>query len=153
MHITVERKWKKDTYTIGKMYVDGKVFSDTMEDKDRGLKDSMPLSEITKKKIYGETAIPYGTYEVKMTHSSRFSSRPWGKKYGGKVPEILNVKGYSGVRIHPLNTAKDTLGCIGVGKNSVKGRISESTSYYYRLLDNYIVPTIKKGEKIILTIK
>lgn len=153
MNIVIDRKWKKDTYTIGKMYIDGKAFSDTLEDRDRGLDSTMTSGEIAMKKVYGETAIPKGDYEVRMTHSGRFSSRPWGKKYGGKVPEILNVKGYSGVRIHPLNTAKDTLGCIGVGKNNVKGRISESTSYYYRLLDNYIVPTIKKGEKIILTIK
>lgn len=153
MNIVIDRKWKKDTYTIGKMYIDGKVFSDTLEDRDRGLDSTMTPGEIAMKKVYGETAIPKGTYEVRMTHSGRFSSRPWGKRYGGKVPEITNVKGYSGVRIHPLNTAKDSLGCIGVGKNNVKGRISESTAYYYRLLDNHIVPAINRGEKVTLTIK
>lgn len=153
MQILVDRKWKKDAYTIGKMFVNGVLFSDTLEDKDRGLNESMSLEEVKGKKIYGETAIPTGTYEVKMTYSNRFSNRAWGRKYRGKVPEIMNVKGYSGVRIHPLNTAKDTLGCIGVGKNSAKGRITQSTAYYYQLLDNYIIPAVKRNEKIMITIK
>lgn len=152
MEIRVERKWKKDTYTIGNVYVDGVFFCNSLEDKDRGLNGSMTLEEIKSKKMYGETAIPTGTYELKMSYSSRFASRAWAAKYGGKVPELLNVKGFSGVRIHPGNMAKDTLGCILVGKNDVKGKVTNSTSYYYKLLDEFIVPASKKGEKIILKI-
>lgn len=153
MQLTLERKWKKDAYTIGKLYVNGEFFSNTLEDKDRGLTSSMTLEEINKKKIYGQTAIPSGTYEVKMTYSNRFNSRAWGKKYGGKVPELLNVKGFGGVRIHPGNKAADTLGCILVGKNSAVGMVTNSQTYYFKLLDNYIVPATKRNEKIILTIK
>ena len=153
MEIVLERKWKKDTYTIGKLYVNGQFFSNTLEDKDRGLTSSMSTDEINKKKVYGETAIPTGTYEVIMTVSGRFAARPWGKKYNGKVPELLNVKGFAGVRIHPGNKATDTLGCILVGKNDKVGMISNSQTYYFKLLDSYIIPTIKKREKIILTIK
>lgn len=153
MQLTLERKWKKDAYTIGKLYVNGEFFSNTLEDKDRGLTSSMTLEEISKKKIYGQTAIPSGTYEVKMTYSSRFNSRAWGKKYGGKVPELLNVKGFGGVRIHPGNKAADTLGCILVGKNSAVGMVTNSQTYYFKLLDNYIVPATKRNEKIMLTIK
>lgn len=153
MKLLVDRKWKENDYTIGKMYIDGKEFSDTLEDKDRGLKDSMSLDEITHKKVYGQTAIPTGTYEVTMTYSSKFANKVWGKKYGGKVPQLMNVKGYSGVRIHPLNTSKDTLGCIGVGKNTSKGMITNSTSYYYKLLKEYIIPAINRKEKIFITIK
>mgnify|MGYP006902868033 FL=1 len=153
MELTVNRKWKENDYTIGKMYVNGIEFSDTLEDKDRGLNDAMSLNEISQRKVYGQTAIPTGTYEVQMTYSSKFANRVWGKKYSGKVPQLLNVKGYSGVRIHPLNTAKDTLGCIGVGKNTSKGMITSSIAYYYKLLDEYILPAIKRKERILITIK
>ena len=153
MNILLDRKWKANEYTIGKLYINGVEFSDTLEDKDRGLKDSMSLNEITSKKVYGQTAIPTGTYEILMTYSSKFANRVWGKKYKGKVPQLINVKGYGGVRIHPLNTAKDTLGCIGVGKNTSKGMIVNSTAYYYKLLDEYILPAIMKNEKVLITIK
>lgn len=153
MNIVIDRKWKKDTYTIGNLYINEVLFSNTLEDKDRGLTSAMALEEIGKKKIYGQTAIPIGTYEVKMTYSNRFNSRVWGKKYGGKVPELLNVKGFGGVRIHPGNKAADTLGCILVGKNSAVGMVTNSQTYYFKLLDDYIVPAVKKGEKITLTIK
>ena len=69
------------------------------------------------------------------------------------VPEICGVPGFSGVRIHPMNTAKDSLGCIGIGKNDKKGWISQSTAYYRNLVDNYIAPAIDRGEKIYITIK
>lgn len=153
MNIVIDRKWKKDAYTIGNLYINGVLFSNTLEDKDRGLTSSMTLEEINKKKIYGQTAIPSGAYEVKMTYSNRFHSRAWGKKYDGKVPELINVKGFGGVRIHPGNKAADTLGCILVGKNSAVGMVTNSQAYYFKLLDNYIVPATKKGEKITLTIK
>lgn len=153
MELLVDRKWKKDSYTIGKWYADGIEIGDSMEDRDRGLDNSMSLDKIQKIKVKSKTAIPTGTYEVKMTYSPRFSGRAWGRKYNGKVPEILNVKGFTGVRIHPMNSALDSSGCIGIGNNNVKGRITNSTNYYYKLLDDYILPAIKKGEKITITIK
>ena len=64
MKLKLERKYFKDTYTIGNLYVNGKYFCDTLEDKDRGLDDSMSLEDIKSKKIYGQTAIPKGTYEI-----------------------------------------------------------------------------------------
>lgn len=153
MEILIDRKWKKDTYTIGNLYVNNRFFSNTLEDKDRGLSDSMPLGRIAKAKVYGETAVPTGTYGVRMTYSSKFATRAWARRYNGKVPELLNVKGFSGVRVHPGNTAKDTLGCVLLGKNTAKGMVSQSTSYYYKLLDDYILPAINRNEKIMLTIK
>lgn len=153
MEILVDRKWKKDKYTIGNVYINGIFFSNTMEDPDRGLTQKMTLEEIRKKKIYGETAIPSGEYDIKLTYSTKFASRAWGKKYSGKVPEITNVKGYSGVRIHPLNSAADSLGCIGFGKNDKVGWISNSTNYYYNFMDKYLLPALKKGERVKLTIK
>lgn len=152
MNVLIYRKWPKGTYTIGKCYINGVVFSDSLEDKDRGLKDSMTLEEIRKRKVYGKTAIPSGTYTVELTHSNRFCKRIWGKMYAGKVPELKDVKGYSGVRIHPMNTAEDTLGCIGLGVNDRVGMIHQSTKYYYKFMDEYFIPAIKRGEKVTLTI-
>ncbi len=153
MEITVDRKWKKDTYTIGVCYINGVRFSETLEDKDRGLDNSMSESVIKSKKIYGQTAIPTGTYEIKMTYSPKFANRAWAKKYSGKVVEITNVKAYSGVRIHPFNTAAESLGCIAVGRNLVKGKVLQSTIYYQKLVDDYISPALKRGEKVTITIK
>lgn len=153
MNIVIDRKWKKDTYTIGNLYINEVLFSNTLEDPDRDLTSTMTLEEINKKKVYGQTAIPTGTYEVKMTYSNRLHSRAYAKKYEGKLPELINVKGYEGVRIHPFNKAQETLGCLSVGKNSIKGAVTNATAYFYMLVDNYILPAIKRGEKITITIK
>ena len=66
MKLLLKRIAKKQTYTIGKLYIDNVYFCDTIEDKDRGLKSNMPLSEIKQKKVYGQTAIPIGTYNISM---------------------------------------------------------------------------------------
>ena len=153
MKIQIDRKYKQSNYTIGIMYINGVRFSETLEDKDRGLKSSMSESEIKMRKIYSQTAIPTGTYEIKMTYSPKFAIRTWGRRYSGQVPEILNVKGFSGVRIHPGNTPEDSLGCIFPGRNLEKGKVLNSTEYYYKLLDNYILPALKRKEKVELIIK
>ncbi len=152
MNILLLRKWKKDTYTIGKLYIDGKEFSDTLEDKDRNLSDKMDEGTIKNIKIYGKTAIPSGTYTIKMTYSSKFASRVWGRKYQGKVPQIMDVKGFSGVRIHPGNIPEESLGCIFLGNNLEKGKVLQSTFYYYKFLDDHILPALKRGEDIRITI-
>lgn len=153
MEIVVDRKWKKDTYTIGIMYINGERFSETIEDKDRGLLNSMSEAEIKAKKIPGLTAFPRGTFEVKLTYSPKFGKRTWGIKYGGRVPEIIGPKCFLGLRIHPANGAEDVQGCIGVGRNTIKGKVTQSTETYYKLMDNYIMPAVKKGEKIKLVVK
>ena len=66
MKLLLDRKWKKEGYTIGQLYVDGVFFSNTLEDKDRGLTSSMSLEEIKRIKKAGITAIPTGTYNVRM---------------------------------------------------------------------------------------
>lgn len=124
MKLTLRRIAFRDTYTIGKLYIDGTYFCDVIEDKDRGLYDSMTVEEILKRKKYGETAIPYGTYQVQITYSP---------KYKKMMPLLLNVKGYSGIRIHSGNTAKDTLGCLIVGRNTKVGMVTESRATYNKL--------------------
>ena len=66
LEILVDRKWKKSTYTIGRMYLDGEFFCNTLEDRDRGLTSEMSLIEINGRKVMHETAIPSGTYEVSL---------------------------------------------------------------------------------------
>ena len=117
MDIVIVRKYLKDTYTIGKMFIDGEYFCDTLEDKDRGIHLGMNVSEIQKIKVYGETAIPAGMYKVIITYSNTFKR---------KLPLIVNVPAYTGVRIHRGNYAKDTFGCVLVGKNTAKGMVLES---------------------------
>lgn len=124
MELTLKRIAKKDTYTIGKLYVDGEYFCDTLEDKDRGLTSSMPLEDIKKAKVYGQTAIPSGKYQVTMNMSSRF------KKV---MPLLLNVPGFDGIRIHSGNTAADTQGCILLGQNKVVGKVINSRIYTDKL--------------------
>ena len=124
MKIELVRIAFKSTYTIGKLYVDGKYFSDVLEDVDRGLDSSMTESEILEKKVKGETAIPTGHYVINITYSP---------KYKRMMPLLLDVKGFSGIRIHSGNTAKDTGGCLLVGKNKKVGMVLESRDTYQRL--------------------
>lgn len=153
MELTIERKWKKMDYTIGIMYVNGQRFCETLEDTDRGLSSEMPVGKINQLKLYGVTAIPRGRYRVVLSVSKKFKTKTWAKKYDGLVPELLNVKGYVGIRIHPLTTAKDSLGCVGVGDNKEKGKLLNSQKRYYELMDNYIMPAHKNGEEIYIAIR
>ena len=126
MILTLKRIAFRYSYTIGKLYVDGVYVCDTIEDMDRGLDDSMDENDIKARKVYGETAIPYGTYKVSITYSP---------KYKKMMPLIENVKGFSGIRIHSGNTAKDSLGCIIVGKNKKVGMVLDSRETYKKLFD------------------
>ena len=149
MEILVKRIAKKSKYTIGKMYIDGQYICDTLEDTDRGLNQNMSLKEINNKKVYGETAIPTGTYKVDMnTVSPKFKSRIWAKPYGGKLPRLVLVPGYDGVLIHPGNKAEDTLGCILVGENKAVGQVLNSQVTFKKIMS-----ILTKGTNITITIE
>ena len=154
MKILVDRKWKKDTYTIGNLYVNGKIFSNTLEDKDRGLKRTDSIATIKSKKVYGETAIPTGKYVVTLNVTSpKYAGITWYKNLcQGKMPRVLNVPGFEGILFHPGNTALDTNGCILVGKNTVKGKVTQSKDYFAKLYKE-MKAAVDKGETIELEIK
>lgn len=155
MKLTVGRKWKKEDYTIGQLFVDGVFFCNTLEDRDRGLASSMSLEEIKKRKVYGETAIPTGTYTIRMDiASAKFAKSSWyiNNCNGSKMPRLMDVPGYEGILIHPGNKALDTFGCILVGKNDVKGMVTKSKDYFLSLY-NKMYAAYKKGEQITITIK
>ena len=125
MEIVVVRFHKKEKYTIGKMYLDGKYFCDTLEDTDRNISQSTPLDTIKKVKLPNNTAIPTGTYKVIVNVSPKFKRL---------LPRLLNVPGFDGVLIHRGNTDKDTSGCILIGENKVVGKVINSTGYETKLV-------------------
>lgn len=140
MKILVERKWRKEDYTIGILSVNGVRLCNTLEDAVRS------------EKVYGKTAIPAGTYRVLMnTVSQKFQDRAWAKPYGGLVPRLRNVPDFQGVLIHPGNTAADTDGCILVGDNTIKGQLTNSTNRYYELMGKLLGAALA-GEAIDITI-
>lgn len=153
MKLYLKRIAKKSTYTIGKLYIDGKYECDTIEDRDRGLNSSMTEEEIAKIKVKSETAIPTGTYGITLNVvSPKFSTYKQYKKIDGKLPRLIGVKGFSGVLIHIGNSAKSSAGCILVGKNLEVGKVLKSTETFYALY-NKLDAANKRGEKITLTIE
>lgn len=142
MNITLNRIAKKSKYTIGKLYIDGEYFCDTIEDTDRGLTQTMTDAQIKSKKVYGQTAIPTGTYRIIISYSNKFKRQ---------MPLLLNVPGFLGIRIHSGNTEKDTEGCLIVGKNKVVGKVIESKDTYNKLFS--MLCEANKKEAIKITIK
>ena len=131
MEIEVKRIFKGKDYTIGKMYLNGEYFCDTLEDTVRDLK--------VVKKIYGETAIPEGRYRVEMTYSPKFKRI---------LPLLLKVPFFEGIRIHSGNSADDSLGCLLVGENKVKGKVINS-----RKTEDKLTDILRKEKEIWITIK
>lgn len=127
MNIEVKRIAKKEKYTIGHLYINGVYFCDTIEDRDRGLKQTMTISEIKARKIADVTAIPAGTYRVTLNvKSPKYSKREAFAWCGGFLPRLIDVPGYDGVLIHSGNTERDSSGCIIVGKNTKVGMVTDS---------------------------
>lgn len=135
MELTLNRIFLGSSATIGELLINDKHLCDTLEDRVR------PEGE----KVYGKTAIPEGTYEVKLTHSPRF------KKI---LPEILNVPNFSGIRIHTGNSSKDTEGCILVGTwdGEKEDRVGSSKIAFDKLMTLLEEATNNK-EKVTITVK
>lgn len=135
MKIEVNRIFKASTYTIGELSVNDNYLCDTLEDRVRSEGE----------KVYGETAIPAGTYTVVLSYSNRF------KKV---MPEIQNVPNFTGVRIHCGNSSKDTEGCLLVGKwdGKTENWISDSKNSYNKLYP-LLEEAFNKKENITITIK
>ena len=153
MELLLKRIARRETYTIGHLYIDGRYFCDTIEDKDRGLRQDMQVSVIRAIKRKGVTAIPMGRYRVTLdVRSQKFSQKKYERNYGfcnGFLPRLINVPGYEGVLIHVGNTAKDTEGCLLVGKNTKVGKVLESRVTFVNLYEK-----LKKAkDNIYLTIE
>ena len=135
MELTLNRIFLGSSATIGELLINDKHLCDTLEDRVR------PEGE----KVYGKTAIPEGTYEVKLTHSPRF------KKI---LPEILNVPNFSGIRIHTGNSSKDTEGCILVGTwDGEKEDWVGSSKIAFDELMTLLEEATNNKEKVTITVK
>ncbi len=143
LNLKLERKWKKEKYTIGNLFINGVFFSNVLEDTTRGLRQDMTPEEIQKIKIHGQTAIPSGRYEIRVTLSARFRRQ---------LPILLNVPGYAGVRIHPGNNDANTEGCLLPGKNDRVGQVSNSRATM-AILQQRIEETIAQGGKVFIDIE
>lgn len=153
MELKLKRIAFRPSYCIGKLYVNGEYFCDTIEDKDRGLNETMTEQEIKSAKVYSETAIPTGTYKITLNvQSSRFKNRVQYAFCKGYLPRLLNVKGFDGVLIHIGNDQNDSSGCILVGQNKVVGKVINSTETFRKLYD-ILDATNKKGENISIKIE
>lgn len=128
MLIEVKRFEFKDTYTVGKMYIDNIYECYTLEDVVR-----------TGAKVNGQTAIPTGTYNLIINHSNRFNR---------DLPLLENVPNFTGVRIHAGNTSAHTEGCILVGTTwSGKDFIGNS-----RVAFNKLFEKLKTAKKVTIKI-
>lgn len=141
MELLLERKYLKSNYTIGNLFINGKFYCNIIEDpvRDINKNGSFDCGEI---KIKGSTAIPFGEYEIQVTYSHKFKR---------KLPLLLNVKHFEGIRIHRGNTEKDSSGCLIPGENSKRGMVLNSTKYELELT-NLIENANKKGEKVTIKI-
>lgn len=139
MELVLKRTAKRSGYTIGHLYnrmPDGSMtmLCDTLEDEWRDLNHGA-------KKVYGETCIPDGIYEVSMSVRSPKYWNAIQSKGGahplafteGIIPRLLHVPYFDGILIHTGNTAKDSYGCILVGENKVKGGLVNSTATFRKL--------------------
>jgi len=124
INLKLERLYRKETYTIGRMYLNEVYFCDTLEDRDRDLNKDGDLDDEGEEKVMGETAIPYGRYRVDVTMSPKFKRM---------LPQIHNVWGFVGIRIHRGRWATHTAGCVLVGENKIKGGLINSEYWETRL--------------------
>lgn len=137
MELIVKRKIFTDKSTIGELHINGSFFCFSLEDKDRDLYKTQPITEIAQKKLFGVTAIPYGKYDLALTYSNRF------KQY---MPQVLNVPAFDGIRIHTGNFPEQTEGCLILGMQKGIDSVSDSRTAYNALLK--IIKAIEKKEKI-----
>ena len=141
MELRLERRWPKAAYTVGRLYVDGELFCNTLEDKVADVNRNGKFDG-QERKVPGETAIPYGTYKVFYG---------WSPRFGRNLPRLLNVTAFDGILIHPGNTAKDSAGCILVGLNTEPGRLTQSR-FYSDELNKRIDAAQRRGESITIEI-
>lgn len=125
MKLTLKRFHFAETYTIGKLFIDNVPFCDVLEDVVRDKNKDGDLQDEGEAKVYGQTAIPYGTYKVILTWSNRFKMI---------LPLLLGVLGFIGIRMHSGNTSLDTHGCLLVGENKEKGKVLNSKATMEKLM-------------------
>lgn len=142
INLFLYRKYFKPVYTIGDLFIKSSFFCNTLEDVDRDLNKDGDLSDYGEMKIYGETAIPYGRYRVIVTRSPKFNR---------DLPLILDVKHFTGIRMHRGKTINNTSGCVLVGENTKKGQLTNG-EHYENKLTAILKAYIYAGEEVYINI-
>lgn len=142
LQVLLTRNWRKADYTIGKLYVNGQQLCNSLEPPDRHLFQGQPIAEIARLKVKKQTAIPTGTYRLQIVFSPKFNR---------ELIEIMDVPGFSSIRIHAGNRVADTEACVLPGINSAVGMVTESRKYETQLT-GMVKETIAKGEQAFITI-
>jgi hypothetical protein len=142
INLFLHRVYLKKTYTIGNLSITDRFFCNTLEDTVRDYNHDGDLTDYGEVKIPGETAIPYGRYPVIVTISPKLKR---------ELPLIVDVKHFTGIRIHKVATAKGTEGCVGIGINSSPGRLTEGEKYEKKLV-SILKTYISTGFEIFINI-
>ena len=133
MKIEIKRDIKGNTYTAGKMYVDGQHFADTLEPR--------AIDWSKEEKTLGKTAIPEGTYKVEMRYSTKFKTQ---------MPFVQNVPHFDGIMLHVGNSVRDSRGCILIGTRTFPSVLTQSRKAVNRLI---LLMEEHKGESVTLTVE
>jgi len=142
MELELTRSVKTNKSTIGELTVNGVFECFILEDKERGLRKDMPISELIVMKIKARTAIPTGRYEIVVSFSDKFQKM---------LPLLLDVPAFAGIRIHPGNTDANTEGCLLPGKTKSPDMIGSSRVAFTALFDK--IKAAMQREKIFITVK
>lgn len=146
MELLVIRKYFKETYTIGRFYCENMFICSTLEDRIRDLSDlnhDNDFDDSGEGKVYGQTAIPCGRYKVIVNDSPKLKRR---------LPLLLDVPGFTGIRIHAGKNERNTEGCILVGENKIKGQLVNGP-YWEGFIVNMIEAGIEEDGACFITIK
>ena len=141
MKLELKRIALKLNYTIGKLFINGTYYCDTIEDKVIDLNKNGKFDDgVTK--VMNQTAIPYGTFKVVVNHSPKFKR---------ELPRLLDVPYFEGILIHNGSDQNSSSGCIIVGENKTVGKVTNST-FYMNNLTARIKDAQNKGETTTITI-
>ncbi len=141
MKLELKRIALKPNYTIGKLFINGTYYCDTIEDKVIDLNKNGKFDDgLTK--VMHQTAIPYGTFKVVVNHSPKFNR---------ELPRLLDVPYFEGILIHNGSDQNSSSGCIIVGENKIVGKVTNST-FYMNNLTARIKDAQNKGEITTITI-
>lgn len=135
MYLRLIREPSRQETTLGSLYVNGQRFCETLEDEMR----EVPGQAVALWKVPGRTAIPEGLYRVVWSDSPRFQRF---------TPELLQVPGFSGIRIHAGNRAEDTEGCILVGQSRLNARTLGASRVIREALDALVREAYQQDEAI-----
>ena len=146
MFIRLDRLQDNGSSTIGTLKIDDRFEAFTLEDTHH------------EKKIYGETRIPAGEYQIKLRQSGGMNGKyqaRYGDDHGGML-WLQDVEGFEWVYIHTGNHHEHTDGCILIGENCSSHKARQSvTGSVLKYIKTYakILEAIKSGDTVTITIK